>query len=89
MIWEDWITAAATALYMENWEAAAFLSILFTLFSLGFVLLVTNGKKSDITVPLFGLIDFVLWILLGWFPAWTGAVIAALFAFMLARTIIK
>jgi uncharacterized membrane protein YdjX (TVP38/TMEM64 family) len=89
MMWEDWITSASTALDMDVWEAATFLSIIFTVALLGFVLLMTKGKHADITVPLFGMISFVLWIFLGWFPTWTGAVIAALFAFMLSRVIIK
>jgi hypothetical protein len=79
------MVAAGLAFGMTAYEAAIMVSIIVTICLIFFVLLATKGKRPDITMPLMGMLSFVFWIFLGWFPSWAGAVIAMLFAYMLAK----
>lgn len=85
MIWQEWIESFAAAVDMTTDQGAIFLSIFLTIVLLMCVLIVTNGKKVQTTLPGTCLIAFILWMFMGWFPTWSGSVIALVFAMMLAR----
>lgn len=85
MLWQDWVEAVAAAIEMTTDQAAIFLSLFLTIVLVMCVLIITKGKRVQTVLPATCLLAFVFWIFMGWFPAWSGSVIAVVFALMLAR----
>lgn len=85
MLWQDWIEAFSAAVEMTTDQGAIFLSLFLTIVLVMCVLIVTKGKKVQVTLPATCLLAFVFWIFMGWFPSWSGSVIAVVFALMLAK----
>lgn len=87
MLWLSWMTVAASILGVDVTSAALLISTLFTMVFMFAIIIATKGKKSDVSIPATGLISFILWIILGWYPTWIGAVIAFMFAILLAKVV--
>lgn len=86
MIWESFVIAAGEVLGVTTEQAGIFLSLLINLvvsFSFG---LLAKKKTAPVILGTMALI-MTLTIFMGWFPVWTGSVLALVFAALAARTL--
>ena len=89
MLWLAWMTVAASILGIDVTSAALLISTLITMVFMFAIVIATKGRKADVSIPATGLISFIVWIILGWYPTWIGAVIAFMFALLLGKTVTK
>jgi hypothetical protein len=85
MIWESFIIAAADVLGMTTEQSGIFISLLINLvvsFSFG---LLAKKKTAPVILGSMALV-MVLTIFLGWFPVWTGSVLAMILAALAAKS---
>jgi hypothetical protein len=82
------MSTVASILGVDVTSAALIIATLFTMVFIFVIIIATKGRKADISIPATGLISFILWIILGWYPIWIGAVVAFMFALLLAKTVI-
>lgn len=87
MIWLNWISVVASILGIDVTTAGMMIAIVGTSVFMFVIVIATKGKKVDVTIPTTGLVSFIFWIILGWFPSWVGAVIAFMFALLLAKVV--
>ena len=68
-------------------QAGVILSLMFTLATLLAILIATRGRKAEFTVPTGTLFLTVLFTFLGWYPVWTGSVLALVLAIFVGKII--
>ena len=68
-------------------QAGVILSLVFTLATVLAILIATRGKKAEFTVPVGTLFVTVLFTFLGWYPVWTGSVLALVLAIFVGKII--
>lgn len=57
-------------------EAGVIMSLMLIVSMLIVVLIVTRGKGAISTMPITALFSILMFTFIGWFPVWTGSVIA-------------
>jgi len=87
MIWEDWLSHAASALNMTVSQTAMFLSFIITAMMIVTVLIASKGRAAEITTPVTALLMIILFSFMGWLPIWTGSVIALILSLFIAMKI--
>ena len=87
VIWADTLTNAGTWMGVTTSEAGVILSLMFTLATLLAILIATKGRKAEFTVPTGALFITVLFTFLGWYPVWTGSVLALVLAIFVGKII--
>lgn len=86
-MWTDWLTSASSAMGTTVTEAGIILSLVFTIVIVLVCVLGSSSKSQVITVPLGATLGVVLFTFMGWFPLWTGSVLALILAIFLGKTI--
>jgi len=84
MIWETFITAASEVLGLTVEQAGIFISLLINL-SVSFAFGLLARKKTPVVLLGSMSLVMVLTIFLGWFPVWTGSVLALILAALAAK----
>jgi len=89
MLWENWIQNISTyVLGVPDANTGALIfSLVIVIIALLGVLLITKGKKADITMSITCCICFIFLVVIGWFPILAGSIIAFVFAFMFAKSV--
>jgi hypothetical protein len=87
LIWQDWLISASTTLGVTTEQGGIMLSILVTLILSAIFTIATRGKHAPSVMMGTFTLGTVLFTFMGWFPTWTGSVIAILFALLFARTV--
>lgn len=85
MIWEYWLQAVADTMHVELGEAGIIMSLLTTVFVVFVSLLVTKFSNFSLIVPIVSLVSILCFSYMGWFPAWTGSILALVFAYIISR----
>lgn len=83
MLWEFWLESAGEALGFTTEQAGIFLSLLLTTIIAFVFILATKAKKVEVVLPAIMLFGTITFIFLGWFPTWTGSIIALVLAIIL------
>lgn len=76
VVWSEYLTAIASALGVTTTQAGMIFSLVFTMGVILVVMVGTRGRKPQVTMPISALFPTVLFTFMGWYPAWTGSVIA-------------
>lgn len=84
VIWSDYLTSIASALGTTATQAGVMFSLIFTIVTIFVVLVATRGRKPQVTMPISALFPTVLFTFMGWYPIWTGSVIALVIAIFIA-----
>jgi len=87
VVWQDYLTNAGTWLGVTAVQAGIILSLSVTLGVVVAILIATRGRKAEITVPVGTLFVTVLFTFLGWYPIWTGSVLALVLAIFVGKVI--
>lgn len=87
VIWSDTLTNAGTWMDVTPVQAGVILSLMFTLATLLAILIATKGRRAEFTVPTGALFVTVLFTFLGWYPVWTGSVLALVLAIFVGKII--
>lgn len=87
VIWSDYLTNAGTWMGVTATQAGVMLSMAITLAVVMTILIATRGKKAEITVPVGSLFTTVLFTFMGWYPIWTGSVLALVLAIFVGKVI--
>lgn len=87
VIWSDYLTNAGTWLGVTAVQAGVILSLSMTLGVVVAILIATRGKRAEFTVPVGTLFLTVLFTFLGWYPIWTGSVLALVLAIFVGKVI--
>jgi hypothetical protein len=70
-------------------EAGVIHSLLVTVFFLVMVLVASKGKNAMATVPISAFFCILLFTFMGWFPVWTGSIIALVLVIFVGYTMGK
>lgn len=84
VIWTDYLTGIADAIGTTAVEAGVIFSIVLTISTILIVIIGTKGEKPQVTVPLSALFPTILFTFMGWYPIWTGSVIALILSIFIA-----
>lgn len=84
VIWSDWLTAISDAIGTTTTQAGMMFSILFTIGVILVVVIATRGRQAQVTMPISALFPTILFTFMGWYPIWTGSVIALVIAIFIA-----
>lgn len=87
VIWSDTLTNAGTWMGVTTSQAGVILSLMFTISTLVAILIATKGRKAEFTTPIGMLFLTVLFTFLGWYPVWTGSVLALILAIFVGKII--
>lgn len=83
MFAEQWLESLTPVTGYNTVNTAILFSLLFTFIVTIFIVAVTNIRKGNVILEMIVVTDFTLTLLflfMGWYPQFTGAVIALLFA---------
>jgi hypothetical protein len=78
VVWQSYLNDMANFLNISSTEAGVIHSIMLTIFAIVMVLVASKGRQAIATVPITAFFGILLFTYMGWFPAWTGAVLAIL-----------
>lgn len=88
-IWSQFLQNIADSLSTTLTEAGIIMSLAFTIGFLMVTLIATRGKSAMAVVPIVSFFNIVLFTFLGWFPIWTGSIIALVLVVFMAYVISK
>ena len=89
MIWSEVMINAGIWMGVTASQAGTILSLVFTLAMIVAILIATRGKRAEFTVPTGTLFLTVFFTFLGWYPVWTGSVLALVLAIFVGQIIMK
>lgn len=84
VVWPEYLTAIGNALDVTATQAGMIFALTFTMCVILVVLIATRGRKPQVTMPTSALFPTLLFTFMGWYPAWTGSVIALVLAIFIA-----
>lgn len=84
VMWETWLSYAASAMGLTTVEAGVMLSMAFTLGCIIAVLIATKGRQAGWAVPIVGAVCMVTFTYMNWLPTFLGSVLALCFSVLLA-----
>ncbi len=87
VILSDTLANAGTWMGVTASQAGVILSLMFSLATILAILIATKGRKAEFTVPTGALFVTVLFTFLGWYPVWTGSVLALILAIFVGKII--
>ncbi len=76
VVWSQYLQNVADFMNTSSSEAGVILSLMLTISLLLIVLISTRGKGAITTVPITAFFSIITFTFIGWFPVWTGSVIA-------------
>lgn len=83
MFAEQWLESLTPVTGYSTVNTAILFSLLLTLIVTIFIVAVTNQRRGNVILEMVVVTDFImtlLFLFMGWYPQFTGAVIAILFA---------
>lgn len=87
VIWADYLATVADFMGTTGAQAGVILSLVITT-SLGLAILIaTRGRKAEFTIPVATLLVTVFFTFVGWYPIWTGSVLALVLAIFVGKII--
>ena len=84
VVWTDYLISIADAIGTTATEAGMIFSFIFTMGIIIVVVIATKGRKPQVTMPLSAFFPTILFTFMGWYPLWTGSVIALVLAIFIA-----
>jgi hypothetical protein len=84
VVWSDYLTAIANAFGTSTTEAGIIFSLTFTMLAIIVVVIATRGHEPGVTVGFTSLFTTLGFTFMGWYPIWTGSVLALVISLMLA-----
>ena len=75
-VWTQYLQNVADFMNTTPTQAGIISSLMITVSLLIIVLISTKGQGSFITIPITGFFSILFFVYVGWFPVWTGSVIA-------------
>jgi hypothetical protein len=84
VVWSQYLTDIADSLNTTSEEAGIIISLAFTIGCVIVGLIATKGKSASATVPIISFFNILLFTFLGWFPIWTGSIIALILVVFMA-----
>ena len=87
VVWSDWLSSVASAFGTTTTEAGIIFSLAWTIGLLIVVLIVTRGKKPDVTVTFTTILTTIFFTFLGWYTVWIGSVLALVLSILIAKII--
>lgn len=85
-IWNQYLTDVASFLNVTVTEAGTISALIFTMVMILIALSATKGKQATTIIPIIGFFSSLFFTFLGWFPTWTGTMIALVLAIFLGWT---
>lgn len=76
VVWTQYLQNIADFMNTTATEAGIIMALMLTISMLIVVLIVTRGSGAIVTMPITALFSILLFTFIGWFPVWTGSVIA-------------
>ena len=76
VVWTQYLQNIADFMNTTATEAGIIMALMLTISILMIVLIVTRGSGAIVTMPITSLFSILLFTFIGWFPIWTGSVIA-------------
>ena len=76
VVWSQYLQNVADFMNTTATQAGVIMSLMLIISMLVVVLIVTRGKGAIVTMPITALFTILLFTFIGWFPVWTGSVIA-------------
>lgn len=76
VVWSQYLQNVADFMNTTSSEAGVILSLMLTISFLLIVLISTRGKGAIVTMPVTSFFAILFFTFIGWFPVWTGSVIA-------------
>ncbi len=76
VVWSQYLLDIADFMNTTATEAGVIMSLMLITSLLIAVLIVTKGEAALVTIPISSLFSILLFTFIGWFPVWTGSVIA-------------
>ncbi len=76
VVWTQYLQNIADFMNTTATEAGIIMALMLTISILIIVLIVTRGSGAIVTMPIASLFSILLFTFIGWFPIWTGSVIA-------------
>ena len=76
VVWSQYLLDIADFMNTTSTEAGVIMSLMLITSLLIAVLIVTKGEAALVTIPITSLFSILLFTFIGWFPVWTGSVIA-------------
>lgn len=89
MIWEYWLETIADIMSVTSTEAGIIMSLFVTVSAVFLMLIVMRFENYGVVVPVTALLSILVFIYMGWFPAWAGSVIALILAYLVTRTFFR
>lgn len=86
VIWSQYLTDVASFLNLTASQAGTVSALIFTMGVILIALSATKGKEAMTIIPIVGFFSTLFFTFLGWFPTWTGTMIALVLAIFLAWT---
>lgn len=84
VVWAGWLNAIAAAFGTTATEAGIIFSLSFTFLGIISVLIATKGTDVGTSVSFSALFLTLIFTFLGWYPIWTGSVLALVITILLA-----
>jgi hypothetical protein len=88
-VWAQTLQNIADSLQVTQSEAGIIMSLSFTIGCIVVLVIATRGKGAITTIPVIGFFNILLFTFLGWFPIWTGSIIALVLVVFMAYVISK
>ena len=76
VVWSQYLQNVADFMNTTATQAGVIMSLMLIISMLVVVLIVTRGKWAISTMPITALFSILTFTYIGWFPVWTGSVIA-------------
>jgi hypothetical protein len=76
VVWADYLQNVADFLDTTTTQAGIISSLMICICLLVLVLLATKGKGAMVVIPVTEFFCIIFFTYIGWFPVWTGSIIA-------------
>jgi hypothetical protein len=86
VIWSQYLTDVASFMGVTVSEAGTISALIFTVGVILVGLSATRGKEAMTIIPIVAFFSTLFFTFIGWFPTWTGTMIALVLAIFLAWT---
>lgn len=85
VIWDDWLTAAATAMGVTQAQAGIMVSLMAIMSIVIALAIATRGRRVLEVSSLTTLMGLILFTYMAWLPLWTGSALALITALFIAK----
>lgn len=89
MLWEYWLSNCADALAITTEQAGIIMSLFLTVLISFVFVLATRSKKIEYVITVVPLFTTILFVYIGWFPTWTGSLLALILTIIVGAMVVK